>query len=167
MLAFTAVVLPVRSIAGYCCCLRRQATPRAVLLMSWPDEVARPFCFLSPRPSAISENRKRSDGSSRARSVSDEVLAALAIIFFGAPAVSIGGLVRFDDFGMSGSDLRNLCSRCVSECRGGKLTSPSRARAEQCGYLARGTSASVRSVSAWVRSALANFSDTPKPPAWA
>jgi hypothetical protein len=26
-------VLPVRSIAGYCCCLRRQAKPRAVLLM--------------------------------------------------------------------------------------------------------------------------------------
>jgi|GEM_PF-7110848 len=49
---------------------------------------------------------------------------------------------------MSGSDLRNLCSRCVSECRGGKLASPSRARAEQCGYLARGTSASVRSVTA-------------------
>jgi len=41
----------------------------------WPDEVSRPFWFLSPRPSAISENRKRSDGSSRARSAATRDLA--------------------------------------------------------------------------------------------
>ena len=35
--------------------------------------------------------------------------------------------------------------------------SPSRARVEQCGYLARGTSASVRSVTAGVRAALVNL----------
>ena len=89
---------------------------------------------------------------SRARSASDEVFAVCNL---GAPAVCIDGLVRFADFGMSGSDLRNRWSRCVSECRGGKLASPSRARAEQCGYLARGTSASVRSVTAWSPSGLA------------
>ena len=33
---------PVRSIAVLLLCLRRQAKPRAVLLMPWPDEVSRP-----------------------------------------------------------------------------------------------------------------------------
>ena len=60
----------------------------------WPDEVARPVCatpasnFLSPRPSAISENRKRSDGSSRARSASDEIRAGWATIFSWARPLS-------------------------------------------------------------------------------
>ena len=87
---------------------------------------------------------ERSEGSSRARSAATRSLPC----HLGAPAGYFDGLGSFDDFGMSGSDLRNRCSRCVSECRGGKLTSPSRARAKQCGGLARGTSARVRSVPA-------------------
>jgi hypothetical protein len=74
----------------------------------WPDEVARPFCFSSPRPSAISENRKRSDGSSRARSEATRSVPDGPSFFLGAPAVCIDGLDSFADFGMSGSDLRNL-----------------------------------------------------------
>ena len=62
-----ADALPGRSRAGYCCCLRRQAKPRAVLLVLAGRSLAA-ILLLSPRPSAISENRKRSDGSSRARS---------------------------------------------------------------------------------------------------
>ena len=33
-----------RSLAVLLLCLRRQAEPRAVMLISWPDEVARPYC---------------------------------------------------------------------------------------------------------------------------
>ncbi len=36
-------VLPGRSRAGYCWPPRRQAQPRAVMLMPWPDEVSRPL----------------------------------------------------------------------------------------------------------------------------
>ena len=39
-----AVVLPASSDSRDIACPRRQAEPRAVLLMPWPDEVSRPYC---------------------------------------------------------------------------------------------------------------------------
>jgi hypothetical protein len=121
----------------------------------WPDEVTRPFRFCR-HARARSARTGNAVTVPAARGAKRRDPCRMGHHFFlGAPAVCIDGLVRFADFGMSGSDLRNLWSRCVSECRGGKLMSPSRARAEQCGYLARGTSASVRSVRAWGPSGLA------------
>ena len=56
---------------------RRDRPDAGVYCLPWPDEVSRPACFALPPlpPSAISENRKRSDGSSRARSAATRVLA--------------------------------------------------------------------------------------------
>ena len=86
--------------------------------------------------------------SSRANSVTWPGEASRPFLFFLAGCIpwNFDGLDGFADFGMSESDLRNLCSRCVSEWRGGKSVSPSRMQAEAGRYLVRGTSTSVGAV---------------------
>ena len=83
---------------------------------------------------------ERCKRSPSARSEATRVLAAPAIEL-GAPAGCFDGLVRFDDFEMqcNGGACRTGNHRNGTEWRGGKLMSSSRARAEQCGYLAQGT----------------------------
>jgi hypothetical protein len=46
-LTIIAFVLAVAKPCGPIACPRRQAKPRAVLLMPWPDEVSRPYCYLA------------------------------------------------------------------------------------------------------------------------
>ena len=59
----------------------------------------------------------------------------------GAPAGCLDGLVRFADLLRNAVEWRrNLCSRNEAEWRGGKLRSPSRARADPCQTLARSAS---------------------------
>ena len=109
---------------------RRQAEPRAVMPMSWPDEVARPYCRSWP----ICE-------------------ASRPLESLGAPlSVTVSAVCgRWNEWngnvGASRTGDRRNCSEM--EWSGRKVMSPASGAAEACRYLARGTSASVGSVTPW------------------
>ncbi len=179
--AYCFCLAPGEALRCYCPFPRRQAQSRAVLLclaraqhrgliIFWPDEVSRPYWQAVPAPtgpicgasrpvfSPAAPERdqrepERSEGSSRARSASDEGPCGLPPCrtwhLWARPVCD--GLVSFGDFGMQCNEgaCRPGNHRNGTEWRGDNLMSPARPRAEPCRCLGARHELKYRLGDAW------------------